>query len=172
MVLRGKVTWSSDMRGLEIVGGVYVPRRITASLAGPLGEPDASVLFEVRDGQAICTEFIVKAKPDGRGVIGADLDGVNLRKLAERVFLDFATPARGGGQMGGKDATEARVLRKVVEAAVYPTGRGVTEAELKEVARIYRAHPTAPTAAVEKLLRYSRRTACRRVREARDAGLL
>jgi len=171
MTLRGKVTFSTDLRGIEILNGVSVPRRVTATLAGHLGEPDASALFEVRDGQPICVEFIVKAKPDGRGVRGADLAGVNLSALAEQAFLDFATPIEGG-PLGGRDGDETRLLRKGIEAAVYATGRGATAAELQEVARIYRGHPNAPTSAVEKLLRYSRRTACRRVREARDAGLL
>lgn len=170
--LRGKVTFSSDLRGVEFLNGVTVPRQVTVSLAGPLGEPDAAALFEVRDGQPMCVEFIVKAKPDGRGVRGSDMSGVNLSKLAETAFLSYAAPT-GGGSLGGGSPEETRFLRKGIEAAVYPTGRGATAAELQEVARIYRAHPSAPTAAVEKLLRYkSRRTACRRVREARDAGLL
>ena len=171
MTLRGKPTFSSDLRGIEILNGASVPRRVTVSLAGHLGDPDASALFEVRDGQPVCVEFVVKAKPDGRGVRGADLVGVNLSTLAEDAFLEFATSV-DGGPLGGRDVEETRLLRKGIEAAVYPTGRGATAAELQEVARIYRAHPAAPTAAVEKLLRYSRRTACRRVREARDAGLL
>ncbi len=172
MVMRGKVTTSSDLRGLEILkNGVAVPKRVTMSMSGRLGDPDASLLFEVRDGQPVCIEFIVKAKPDGRGLRGADLERVNLNALTERAFSDFAYFS-GGGPIGGSDESETRRLRKGIETAIYAPGRGPTPAELKEVARIYREHPHAPTAAVEKLMRYSRRTACRRVRAARDAGLL
>lgn len=171
MAMRGKVRFSSDMRGLEILNGVAVPSRASALMVGKLGNPDASILFEVRDGSPECVEILVKAKPDGRGLRGADLEGLNLNTLAEAAFLRFAAePA--GGPLGGRDEPETRRFRKGIEGAIYAPGRGATPAELKEVARIYREHPNAPTAAVEKLMRYSRRTAGRRVREARDAGLL
>lgn len=172
MAMDGDVTFESDMRGLEFLDGATVPRRVVVHMAGRLGDPDASVLFEVRDGVATCVELIVKAKRNGRGLRGADLGELNLDALAERAFLDFATPI-GGGAMGGKDEGESRLLRKGIEKAVYATGRGLSEAELQEVARIYREHAGTPTAAVHKLLGYnSRRTADRRVRQARDAGLL
>lgn len=171
MAMRGKVSFNSDMRGLEILNGVAVPKRASAQMVGRLGEPDASIMFEVRNGSPECVEIVVKAKPDGRGIRGADLGGLNLSTLAESVFLDFATdPA--GGPLGGGSEEETRRMRKGIERAIYAPGRGPTTAELKEVARIYREHPNAPTAAVEKLMHYSRRTAGRRVREARDAGLL
>ncbi|WP_336922381.1 hypothetical protein [Aquipuribacter sp. SD81] len=45
--------------------------------------------------------------------------------------------------------------------------------ELAEVARVYRANVTGnPTAEVEREMHYTRRTAARRVQEARKAGLL
>ena len=52
-------------------------------------------------------------------------------------------------------------------------GSAVTQEELEMVARVYREHfDNNPTQKVETLLNYTTRTAARRVRQARDAGLL
>ena len=82
MVMPGKFRFSSDMRGLEVLNGVAVPRQASAHRVGKLGDPDTSILFEVRDDSPVCVEIVVKAKPDGRGVRGADLERLNLSRLA------------------------------------------------------------------------------------------
>ena len=58
--------------------------------------------------------------------------------------------------------------------ALYSRTRGVTKAELEQVAYIYKQniHKKNPTEAVERNFGYSGRTASRRVKEAREAGLL
>lgn len=170
MTLRGKITTTSDLRGHQMLGDVLVPRRVTVTMAGHLGDPDVRIQFEVREGRPDCTEFTVKAKPNGRGIRSSDLTTLNVDGIAESAFLDFATH-REGATFGGQDG-ETWALRKGIGDAIHAPGRGPTSAELEEVARIYREHPTAPTSAVEKLLGYSRRTASRRVQQARDAGVL
>src|SRR5689334_3513053 len=111
MAMSGKVHFSSDMRGLEVLDGVAVPRRASAHMVGKLGDPDASILFEVRDDIPVCVEVVVKAKPDGRGLRGADLEGLNLNRLAEAAFLAFAAEP-SGGPLGGGDEGETRRFRK------------------------------------------------------------
>lgn len=58
--------------------------------------------------------------------------------------------------------------------ALFSRKRGVTKAELEQVAYIYKQniHKKNPTEAVERNFGYSGRTASRRVKEAREAGLL
>lgn len=171
MALRGKVTTSIDALGAEVLlGDVLVPRQVTMTMAGVLGDPDAALHFEVRDGRPDCVEFTVKAKPNGRGIKSSDV-AIMIDAIAEGAFLTFATGTEGG-PLGGGDDRESWRLRKGINSAIHAPGRGPSRAELEEVARIYREHPNAPTSAVEKMLRYSRRTASRRVQQARDEGLL
>ena len=61
-----------------------------------------------------------------------------------------------------------------VDAAVKAPRRGVTRAELEQVANVYRHNVDAkPVQQVAAIMGYgSERTAARRVQQARDAGLL
>lgn len=172
MTLRGRITTEPDLSRKHVrLGDVLVPSGLTMTLAGELGDPDASVRFEVRDGRPECVEFIVRAKPAGRAVRGSDLSMLNVDALAETAFLNFATGTEARA-LGGSSDEESWRLRKGIGDAIHAPGRGPSRAELEEVARIYREHPNAPTNAVEQLLGYSRRTASRRVQQAREAGVL
>ncbi|GAA4697993.1 hypothetical protein [Nocardioides nanhaiensis] len=171
MTLRGKIENHWDFSSEELVDGVLVPKRLRVTMTGELGEPNAALHFEVRNGRPECVDFTVTAKPDGRAIRTSDLKTLFIDGIAETAFLDFATPP-GGGALGGADEAETRRLRKSIERAIHAPGRGPSRAELEEVARIYSEHPNAPTSAVEKLMRYSRRTASRRVQQAREAGLI
>jgi hypothetical protein len=162
--------------GLTRIGDVTVPRVAVYAHDGDVGEPDLEVTFEIRDGRPECVDFHVRAKPDGRGIRTADLQMVtNLDAIAVNVYAAVA-PVPGGSAfnwMWRQDEEHTkRVQRAAYEARKARRGT-VTRAALEEVARVYRENLKAsPTEAVSLLLGYSKRTAARRVQQAREAGLL
>lgn len=169
-------TWVVWQGGREVVGRVggghksfvrlgeaVVPPTADLIFTGTKGSPDALVRFEVRDGRPECVEVAVRVKPDGRGIRTSDLAMFNLDDLTIDVFVEL-------GVVGVSDPEERRQTYKGVQEARLERRGGVTRAELEEVARVYREHiDESPTRAVELLLGYSRRTAARRVEQARTA---
>jgi hypothetical protein len=162
--------------GLTEIEGVAVPRVAIYAHDGDEGEPDLEVTFEVRDGRPECVDFHVRTKPDGRGIRTADLQMVtNLDAIAVNLYAAVA-PVPGGSAFNWMwrqtEENAARAQRAVYEARKARRGT-VTRAALEEVARVYRENvDTSPTEAVRVLLGYSKRTAARRVQQAREAGLL
>ena len=143
-----------------------MPPKAVLSFEGIKGSPDATVIFEVRDGRPECVEISVRAKPEGRGIRSADLAMMNLDNLAIDVFTQL-------GVVGVQDTDERRRTHRDVHEARLARRGAVSQHELEEVARVYREHlEESPTRAVALLLGYSDRTAARRVQQARTAGLL
>jgi hypothetical protein len=155
-------------------GRTSVPAWISGTGIGHEGAPDLYARFEVRDGTPECVEFRLVAKPDGRAVRSADLRLFNLDNLTLNTFMRFARSSRPGGTWASDDDERAWWLANSAVAESQRGSRGVTNAELTEVARIYRENVDGrPTEAVEMGMAYrSRRTAARRVEQARAVGLL
>lgn len=173
-MLRGRISTTFDVgdrRGQQRVGDYLVPPAVVVTMKGDAGNPNASIRFEARDGGITCTAFTVTAVAGGRGLRNSDLTTINIDGIGESAFLDWATPVgKDRAPMGPSDDREEWAMRADIgEAQKIP---GPSRAELEEVARIYRSVSTAPVAAVESAFGYSRRTASRRVKQAREAGLL
>jgi hypothetical protein len=162
--------------GLARLGDVAVPRVAVYAHDGDQGEPDLEVTFEVRDGRPECVDFHVRAKPDGRGIRTADLQMVtNLDAIAVNLYAAVAPVPDGHvfNWMWRQTEENAERARRAAYQARKATRGAVTTAELERVAAVYREHlESSPTRAVELELGYSKRTAARRVQQARAAGLL
>lgn len=142
-----------------------VPQRVAYVIEGSNSSPSLRVEFELRDWTSIvCTRVEFEASSDGRGIQTGDLATLpSLAKLGEDAFLALSTRA-GDGRIAPSDATRRRTARQDIHT------RG--DAELKEVARVYRENVAGhPVEAVEEL-GYSRRTAARRIEQARAKGFL
>lgn len=143
--------------------------------------PDIVAEFEIQDGVPECTRILWEQKPGGRAVRVPDLRLItSLDGLAQNAFLRNPYAQRvdkPGWLWNHADADPARQdywsASSDVESAVSARGRGPSRGELEDVARVYQQNAdNAPTAAVESWFGYSRRTAIRRVQQAREAGLL
>ncbi len=152
--------------GFVELGDAIVPPKAVWTFTGEKGSPDVTVRMEIRDGRPECVEVHVIAKPDGRGIMTADLRMFN---IDDRVVDTFAQL----GVLGVNDDGERRKVFRDVNEARRSTRGTVTPAELADVARVYRENiDRTPTQMVGHLLGYSPRTAARRVEQARAAGLL
>jgi hypothetical protein len=172
---RGRSQVSHKMGAPVRLGDYVVPRALTWTVRGSLGDPDLRVEFEVRNGRPECTEVHVIAKPDGRAVQDCDLAALDLEAAAVGIFTDNAfrmvseSEAVMPGERSERDLWKAR--GQVTKAAKQP--RGVSRAELEQVAELYLEHADGtPLKMLEAVLGYSTRTAARRAQQAREAGLL
>jgi hypothetical protein len=162
-----------------ILGQTLVPPVATFEVEGANGAPDAIVRFEVRDGRPECMEISVKANPSGRGIRSADMNLFNLDNLIENVFTELGSVIEQNPHnpfesiaTWSNDSERAHWARRG-DVHVARANRGPTKEELERVAAIYREHHGgAPLQTVATLLSTSRRTAARRVAQAREAGLL
>ncbi|WP_210441500.1 hypothetical protein [Nocardioides xinjiangensis] len=142
---------------------------------GQKGAPDVRIKFEVRDAVPEVVDFRMTASAKGRAVRTADFAAWQLEGLALNAFTQFAhatDPDEGDPRPGPKSEREFWQVNNLLTEA-RATRRGPSEAELEDVARIYReAINHRPTEAVQLRFGYSRRTAARRIQQARAAGLL
>jgi hypothetical protein len=130
--------------------------------------------FEIRDGAPEVVEFRITAKHDGRAVRTSDLNSWQpLEGLALNAFLRVGRIGdREHGAWPPRAEREKWAMEGDLERAK-ARRRTPNTAELEEVAKIYReALHGRPTEAVQVQLGYSRRTAARRVEQARAAGIL
>jgi hypothetical protein len=152
-----------------VFGDTVVPQSVAVVIEGTKGAPSARIEFEIRDRKPRCTSIHVDAAVSGRGLRTGDLSTLpSLNALADDAFAELASvvPSGDGDSWIGWDVQKRRAARRDVKA------RG--DDELREVAQAYRDNlDDRPLEAVEALpYRYSRRTAARRVKQARDAGFL
>lgn len=175
-----KLTLGEAPYGQWISEDTFVPIAVEFTGEGQRGAPDVFARFEIRNGVPETVEFRIAAKDKGRAVRTADLRAwVSLEGLATNAFMRFARLAARDEQTGDllgavapEDEREGWTLRGDIQSA-QSERRGASTAELEEVARVYReAIDGRPTEAVQVMLGYSRRTAARRVQQAREAGLL
>ncbi|WNM25649.1 hypothetical protein [Demequina capsici] len=170
----GNISWSGGGGSRVRVGDHYVPSSVTMHASGSNGAPD--LLFEFRmdaNGAARCIKAHVDAKPDGRGIATADLAFVAIDQLTVTAFEQLAQEILYEREEGIATAYAGpingdRGIRRAVDR-----GRQSKIGELATVARVYLEAERAPMRAVEDRLGYnSRRTAARRIEQARAQGLL
>jgi hypothetical protein len=171
----------TDGKKLARLGDTLVTARARVEVTRPDGLPDWSADFEIQDGIPECTGIQWKQKPGGRGIRTADLQQVtSLDGLAQNAFLRNPHARRvdkPGWLWDGADVDPQKrdfwAASGDVQESLARRSRGPSQSELEEVARIYRQHVDhAPTAAVQSWFGFSRRTAARRIQQARAIGLL
>jgi|GEM_PF-4359763 len=172
---QGDIRWSAKVGAPVKLGAVVVPKRVTMTGVGQASHPDFRYEFEMsRDGEARCIEASVSAKPSGRGIRAADVAQIGIDQLTVVAFQAFAQDV-----VRETDTMMATMrTRKTHGRAEWPAkaavsaGQGTTAHELLDVATVYAEAKKAPIRAVETKLGYQRRTAARRIADAREAGLL
>lgn len=170
--------WTGKMRTTAKVGapvelrGYAVPRRITLTVEGQGGSsssasPDARLEFEVRDGMPQCVELHIKARPDGQPIGTTDLRMFDIDGLTESVFLRHAQKVLEPGKAYRYADADRPGAQRIIGARVR------SDAVLRKAALAYLGNEThAGLRAVAAALNVSRTTAARRVKDARDAGLI
>jgi hypothetical protein len=178
---RGRVSRQFGVKDNDVrIGDFVMPRRASAFVDGANGEPDLEVHFEVRDGRPQCVDVHATAKPDGRPLRTSDLHVLALDAMTLSVFARLALKSTYDAETNVTtmvpimDEREFWQTVNDVDAVVKAPRRGVTRAELEQVANVYRNNVEAkPVQQVATIMGYgSERTAARRVQQARSAGLL
>lgn len=177
-MLTGRIAAEVDLAGgrpYQRLGGFMVPPGVVITLTGDDGNPGALIRYECRDGSVRCVEFTVTAQPDGRGIRPGDLQTIDLDGIAQTEFREWGYSLPLPGQRAtpvefppAADAPDTAGMRAEIAHAQRPA-----MAELSAVADVYNSARSAPVATVQNALGYkSRRTASRRVKQAREAGLI
>ena len=174
--------WSSNYVQLGEDGLTFVPEDAHVVGIGLRGAPDLEARFEVRDGVPECVEFSLRSQAGGRAVRSADLRLFDIDGFTFNTFMRYTKRALPGEQRRPQAAQLAPYAHKDERewwAAAHDFGdaqrhrKSANQAELEEVARIYRENVDGkPTAAVQVGMNYSVRTSARRVKQAEEAGLL
>ena len=167
-----RITWQAAMDQAWETDSHTYSSWVEMTAVGNRGAPDVWARCEMRDGVPEVVDFRITAKSEGRAVRSADLNAwTGLEGMAINGFRQFAA-SRTSGSVGPEDERNYwRIAGDLHEARA--SSRGPSKAELDEVARVYRdAIDGRPTEAVQVRFGYSRRTAARRVEQARAAGLL
>ena len=153
------------------LGWTRVPEAIVLDRSGSRGAPDLHVKFWIRDGIPEVYEFSLKAKEGGRGIRTVDLRAFSLERMAVNAFMRMQVQPVGLPYSEGEHWRALDDIRSAQEKQ--GTRPRVSAAELKEVARVYLSAGRAnPTESVRNEFGYSRRTAERRIAQARKADLL
>jgi hypothetical protein len=163
----GRATW--EQNDVEI-GDRLVPSEIFVDVRGGATQPDLAMKIEVRDGIPQCTEFTLRARPEGPEVRDKDLAVIRVGDWLERIVAQCAL-VRTGPNTWSKPVNDQTALADIVRVR---SGRPRTSRErLKKVAEVYREHfDRRPTTAVGWAFGVKYRTAARYVEQARAAGYL
>jgi len=193
----GTESWTREAGWLPVLvagGRVIVPSRFAYRFAGHDGDPNSLVRFEIRrpPGEALariaCVEVKVTPSAGGRPLRPSDfgrlaaLDTVG-RDVCERLALAVETSADPVSREVSAVPLSRTKMRAVREELRRELRDGIADSrrnrkrptpreELERVAEIYRRADRAPITAVMTAQSYTRRTAARRIAEARTAGLL
>ncbi|WP_169515767.1 hypothetical protein [Amycolatopsis nigrescens] len=164
-------------RGDVRLGDLMVPRHAFFDLEGADGHPDVHAHFEVRDGRPECRELRITSNDPGRGITDDDLKFFNLDNFTTQVFHQLVSHVidENDGEPIAIDTNYGRAVREsfdeIREAVTKP--RKEKGADLEYVARLYRENiDGSPIKIISEECKVSERTAVRRVKQARDAGLL
>ena len=157
---------------------VKLPRVFVACFPDDRSGPELHLRFEVRSGIPQCREVALRSMPGGREVRPADIRSVDVEHFLE-VACQMVAPHVSSLAVLAEDGMEhphagpghAEVTSGVARAR-RNTRRQLSDDRLPEVADVYRANPSRPSAAVADHFGLEARTARLYVRRARDAGLL
>lgn len=166
------------------LNGYIVPETVVTTITGaePIDGreaiegrkwPDMTFTFTVRDGVAMCADFRMTSKLGDRPIRNQDLQLINLDALAVLAFEAHAGTQVAPGHYQNRtepDAESSRQIRRKVDASY-----SEPLSELKQVALIYcdPANRLTPANNVYETMNYgSKETANRRIRKAREKGLI
>jgi hypothetical protein len=166
------------------VGRFILPRHVFVEIAGGNGHPDLHMHLEWREDRPQVVELSISAKADGRGVRSSDLEVLALDGIARSVFQGEAMIVQedlpgGVTSSAFPDWSDPRFERDLWEVdrllteSIATTRSTRSRAELERVAEVYQRHRgKGALLAVAAALGVSERTAARRVKDARLAGLI
>jgi hypothetical protein len=166
--------------GFQVLGdaGTLLPRSFEACFPDDDGAPELHLRIEVRGGIPQCRQLLLLSPPEDREIRQADLRSADveyyLHVACQMAAVHVTEELETGGIVvthQGTDADLAIVAKSVSQARRY-TRRKISSDRLPEVAEVYRANPSRPSAAVAEYFKIDRRTARLYARRARDAGLL
>jgi len=158
------------------VGQVTMPSWFEARLVEQdNGEPDVSLVFEVRAGVPGCREVHIIARDDGHEVRVSGLAGIRVRAVLEQAvkLLVLGEPTVADGRVHWPRAfptdPEQHVAVESVRTARAARKVKMTDDLLRDVADIYRNYILDnPTANIAELYAKSHRTAGLYVKAARE----
>lgn len=193
----GTESWTREAGWLPVLvagGRVIVPSRFAYRFAGHDGDPNSLVRFEIRrqPGEALakiaCVEVKVTPSAGGRPIRPSDFEGLAAldtvgREVCESLALAVETSADPVSRDVSAVPLSSTKMRAVREELRRELRDGIADSrrnrkrptpreELERVAEIYQGADRAPITAVMTAQSYTRRTAARRIAEARTAGLL
>jgi hypothetical protein len=166
--------------GYQVLGeaGTLLPRSFEACFPDDGGAPELHLRIEMRGGIPQCRQLLLLSPPGDREIRQSDLRSADVEYFlgiaCQMAAVHVTEELEGGGIMvthDGRDADLATVAKSVSQAR-RNTRRRITDDKLSEVAEVYRANPSRPSAAVAEHFRIDRRTARLYAKRARDAGLL
>jgi hypothetical protein len=156
-------------------GDFSVPAAVAWVLTGVGRSPSVRAEFEMRKGVPVCLSVSVTATPKGRPVTTADLESL---PGLERKGVD-AFKALGNRVFDDEEWREGRNLHRGEEIwSPDPRELGAAlrkppDDDLERVATVYRDNiDSRPVQAVQMTFRFSRSTADRRIKAARERGFL
>jgi len=156
------------------VGDRWVPPRIVVQ-SQTANEPDLKMTIEVRHGIPVCTEFVLRARPDGPDVRKRDLQ-LPLDDWVDRIVAACSMRADTVDESSRWTMLVQPIEDPEAFADVRRTRVGrprISREHLEQVAEIYRTHfDDRPTDAVRRAFGLTESTADRRIKAARNAGLL
>ena len=156
------------------VGDRLVPPRIVVQ-SRTVNDPDLKMTIEVRQGIPVYTEVALRARADGPDVrrthLELPLDDWLERIVAACSLVIGAVDASGRWTTLVQPINDPQALANVRRTRV---GRPrISREYLEQVAEVYRKHvDDRPTDAVRRAFGLKESTADRRIRAAREAGLL
>ncbi len=193
----GTESWTRETGWAPVLlagGRMIVPSRFVYRFAGHDGDPNSLVRFEIRRqaGEALakiaCVEVKVTPSAGGRPIRPSDFEGLAAldtlgREVCERLALAVDTvrdPVSGETSAVPLSSTKMKAVREELRRELRDgiadsrrnRKRPTPREELERVAEIYQSADRAPISAVMTAQSYTRRTAARRIAEARTAGLL
>jgi hypothetical protein len=164
---------------------IAIPSRLTASYSAegmPLVEIDVAVV----DGVPVCDAIRVMRRDGAASLEASELSRIPITEIVDvacRRFGMVLVDVRPGGlDEEGRQTTitqyrladvvgeDAQQVRRAVTTA--RRRRTITDRLLRDVARLYRADPDAPTKNVARELHVSAAQASRYVKAARERGIL
>lgn len=172
------VQWSPfGDAGVDIGSGVRLPSRAVVAMYDDPSLPLVRATVTVVDGVPVCDRLEITRRESGASLTGEELRRVPIAWLIEKACLHVALTAEEMPPDGTTVAwlpshgdAHTRQVRGAVQKA--RGRRRITDSLLQDVARIYRANPDRPTAAVRDAYQCSAAQASRYVREARDRKIL
>lgn len=166
--------------GVEVLKGTetLLPRQFVACFPDDRGGPELHLRFKMRGGVPQCREATLCSLQDGREIRSADVKSIDVEQYlqiaSQMIALHVTEQFDTGGVIAEMShrAPDLDAVAKSISRARRNTRRQIPDEKLGEIAEVYRANPSRPTAAVAERFGLALRTASLYVKRARDAGLL